>query len=349
MSEHPTAYRMSTFKITHVLFTVFFLSFHFGLSAQGCKCTIQRINNQTVYSAGCAIPQDICALEVGDNVNQIDLLEFTDLRGINVKLGRNVQPSFLGSAFSDRKTKFTAKGGVNLQVVDVVTGQTRSFQSDAGNNPNGIKAYNKEISNCNGFCTLLAPTAPAASARTAFFAASLPVTLISWEVAPVREGISLSWETGQETDNEGFTLFHSSNGIDFSEVARIAGTGSTDNVSTYHFLDTDAGAGLHYYRLNQVDFDGTVTVLGLRQVRVAGAVEAVAAGLSPNPVSAGGQVTVHLTEAAGVPVRIVDLAGRLVAEAGLDAGGSFQLPATLRAGMYVIIARDQATRLVVRP
>ncbi len=352
MSDDPTAYPMSTFKITSVLLTVFFLGLSFGMNAQDCKCTVERINNQTVFSAGCALPQDICALEVGDNVNQVDLLRFTDLRGIHIKLGRNIQPSFLGSALSDSKTMFIAKGGVNMVVVDEVNGQNRSVQSDAGNNPNGIKAYSKEIRNCNGDCTLLAPAIPAPVAVVApgaSLSAMLPVTLISWKVEPVRQGVALVWETEQETDNDYFTLFHSSNGIDFEEVAQVAGNGSTDRMSTYRIVDTEAGAGMHYYRLEQVDFDGTLTVLGLRQVRVAGDAPVIAASLSPNPVGAGGNVTVHLPDAAGTPVCLVDLAGRLVFEAGLDANGSFQVPTTLKAGMYVVIARDQATRLVVRP
>ncbi len=341
--------------LPHVYFqdhsrSLFFLGLNFILTAQDCKCTIERVNNQTVYSAGCALPQDICALEVGDNVNQVDLLRFTDLRGIHIKLGQNMQPTFSGSALSDSKTMFIAKGGVNMQVIDPVSGQRRSFQSDAGNNPNGIKAYNKEVSDCRGDCTLLAPANPAPVDRSgASFSAVMPVTLISWEVQPVGQGVELVWETEQETDNDYFTVLHSSNGIDFEEVGQVNGNGSTDRMSRCGIVDTEAGAGMHYYRLEQVDFDGTLTVLGLRQVRVAGDAPVIAASLSPNPVGAGGNVTVHLPDAAGTPVRLVDLAGRLVFEAGLDANGSFQVPTTLKAGMYVVLARDQATRLVVRP
>ena len=317
------------------------------LTGQACACEITQENGVTVYSKGCSYPAEICAIRVGDDVPQVELERFTDLRGIHIKMGRNASASFLGSALSNRWTKFNAKDGASVVIKDVVTGANRYLSTDKSSS---IKAYNKELQQCSGDCSLLQPTvlAETSAVGVSSFAAA-PVTLLSWEATAAPEGVKLKWESAEEVDNDYFTVLHSKNGLDFEEIARVTGSGFSNQIKHYQIVDAAATPGINYYRLEQVDYDGTRSILGLRQVTVVQSLATTVAGISPNPAAPGSSVRVSIDNPAGTPVRIADLAGRPVTETRLDARGSFQLSGDLAPGMYVLIVREQALRVVVRP
>ena len=106
-----------------------------------------------------------------------------------------------------------------------------------------------------------------------------------------------------------------------------------------------AGATLLYYRLRQVDMDGTFAYSPVRTVALTGA----AAGLSlyPNPAR-GGAATLTGAQP-GTVVTVFDALGRPVISATADASGTaaLVLPAGLPAGVYVVRAGARAVRLTV--
>jgi len=88
---------------------------------------------------------------------------------------------------------------------------------------------------------------------------TLPVTLISFAVKAFASGTNLlSWETAQEKDNSHFAIESSANGREFKEIGSVKGTNSA-SVSEYTFEDKAPVATNTYYRLKQVDLDGTTT------------------------------------------------------------------------------------------
>ena len=70
----------------------------------------------------------------------------------------------------------------------------------------------------------------------------------------------MNWTTASETNNSHFELEHSLNGLDFMEIARIEGSGTTTTSINYHFVHDNPGNEIHHYRLRQYDFDGQNTV-----------------------------------------------------------------------------------------
>ena len=72
------------------------------------------------------------------------------------------------------------------------------------------------------------------------------------------EAIALEWETLTESNNSGFSVERSQDGIRFESIAWIEGRGSTQEASVYEFLDANPPlVPLVYYRLKQIDFDGS--------------------------------------------------------------------------------------------
>jgi len=85
----------------------------------------------------------------------------------------------------------------------------------------------------------------------------LTVELLSFQAKEHNEGILLNWVTASETDNAYFELQRSENGKNFKSVVQIKGHGTSLEAHNYSFLDVLPADGSNYYRLKQVDFDGS--------------------------------------------------------------------------------------------
>jgi len=85
----------------------------------------------------------------------------------------------------------------------------------------------------------------------------LPVTLTSFSAAPQGTGVAVNWATASEKNNAGFEVERSANGLDFATLTTITGMGTTLNAHTYSYLDAAPLRATSYYRLKQIDLDGT--------------------------------------------------------------------------------------------
>ena len=86
----------------------------------------------------------------------------------------------------------------------------------------------------------------------------LPVELVYFKGRKSQEGITLSWQTASELNNEYFEVEVSEDGENFRTIARIAGAGTSSRLNNYEWLHQSPYLGLNYYRLKQTDFDGSV-------------------------------------------------------------------------------------------
>ncbi|MEO8414270.1 MAG: T9SS type A sorting domain-containing protein [Ginsengibacter sp.] len=86
---------------------------------------------------------------------------------------------------------------------------------------------------------------------------ALPVTLTSFTGRYSDGGSILDWQTSQEFNSDHFELFKSTDGQDFSLVAKIKSAGSSNLVTNYSYQDNSPSTGSYvYYRLKQVDANG---------------------------------------------------------------------------------------------
>jgi hypothetical protein len=100
----------------------------------------------------------------------------------------------------------------------------------------------------------------------------------------------LSWATAKEWENSHFIIERSVKGIDaFQAIAEVAGMGWKDNETVYNYTDRTLpySVATVYYRLKQVDFDGTFSTGKVNAIKTT--VEQAATQLVwkayPNPVS----------------------------------------------------------------
>ena len=87
----------------------------------------------------------------------------------------------------------------------------------------------------------------------------VPVELTSFTYNIDKNGVNLVWNTATELNNNGFEVQRSFNGSDFSTIGFVKGYGTTSEEHNYSYTDkpNTAAAATVYYRLKQVDLDGT--------------------------------------------------------------------------------------------
>ena len=84
----------------------------------------------------------------------------------------------------------------------------------------------------------------------------LPVEMISFEAKNMEEYIELNWSTGSETNNRGFFVEKSSDGLYWEYLGFVEGNGNRHFISNYVYKDHSPHNGKNYYRLIQSDYDG---------------------------------------------------------------------------------------------
>ncbi|MFN3404304.1 MAG: hypothetical protein ACK40G_09445 [Cytophagaceae bacterium] len=85
----------------------------------------------------------------------------------------------------------------------------------------------------------------------------LPVTWLDI-MAEYESGKSIiSWRTSSELNNKYFVVERSFDGELFEEIASLDGSGNSNSVKSYKYYDQLSVYGKMYYRIKQVDFNGT--------------------------------------------------------------------------------------------
>lgn len=110
----------------------------------------------------------------------------------------------------------------------------------------------------------------------------LPVELIEFNAIAKESIIEISWITVTEQNNDYFTIEKSKDGIHFIPLKDIDGKGNTTTLSYYSEIDDRPYQGVSYYRLKQIDFDGTTTLTDIVPVKFG---ENESFELYPNPAT----------------------------------------------------------------
>jgi len=164
----------------------------------------------------------------------------------------------------------------------------------------------------------------------------LPIELLSFGAKAMDQQVLLSWQTLTEINNDYMAIERSVDGKDFAEVGLVKGAGTTFIPQSYELWDQRPYQGLNYYRLRQVDFDGTTTYSDIVSVVFKGK----GRGLSVFPSLAQDFINIRMeqpTTSQG-EIRIYDLNGKLRHRQVLE-NGSLSLGvniAHLNPGQFIV-------------
>jgi choice-of-anchor B domain-containing protein len=95
-----------------------------------------------------------------------------------------------------------------------------------------------------------------------------PIDLVDFNIKTKGNTAELRWETATEINNEGFEVQQSKNGTDWMPVTFIKGKGNSQVSNFYEYSIPDLSAGDWYFRLKQVDFDGSTTFTAAQLARI---------------------------------------------------------------------------------
>ena len=177
--------------------------------------------------------------------------------------------------------------------------------------------------------------------------APLPIELVDFEGERVKDKVVLSWETLSETNNQHFNIQRSTDGITFSSIGQIQGSGTSIEQKSYIFRDARPSFKPSYYRLEQEDFDGSKTYSSV--IFLEGRME-VPILVSPNPTHGVTTLTINsLTHTTG-HVKVLNLAGKLVQDYTLMLEPGVNLfevdLSSLSRGIYFVEAFEETFRFV---
>lgn len=142
----------------------------------------------------------------------------------------------------------------------------------------------------------------------------LPVELLSFTAQARGDGAWLHWTTASEINNDHFVVEASADGRTFRRIGQVAGAGNSTTPRSYELLDANVSryaASIVYYRLRQVDTDGTETFSPVRAVRVAALLE-LAVEAFPNPLPPNQALSLGIRSATKGPalLSVSDALGR---------------------------------------
>jgi type IX secretion system substrate protein len=114
---------------------------------------------------------------------------------------------------------------------------------------------------------------------------ALPITLLFFDASTSNGIVNLTWATATEENFDYFSIERSVDGEDFKEIAQIQGVGESFERVDYEFIDEFPLAGISYYRLRSIDFDGYTEVFEYKMVDLEGLAKDFS--VFPNPITDG--------------------------------------------------------------
>ena len=188
--------------------------------------------------------------------------------------------------------------------------------------------------------------------------AVLPITLSAFNATLQNDKtVTITWSTSAEINNAYFALERSVNGIDFETLTEQQGAGNSTVVLHYSHIDPNPVSGNNYYRLKQVDFDGTFTYGPIRQITVSSngtgvdPTQLTDVQAFPNPGSGlftiSNLVTTGLRDHAEISV--FDAKGQLVMKKLVNDAAQIQLDLTQQPpGAYLMKVSDANNQATTR-
>ncbi len=205
--------------------------------------------------------------------------------------------------------------GTLLSSYNIVTGLRGGHKLPNGNyivtNGSGVH----EITTSNTLVRTIVAGVSAQYVDLVDFQNIIPVELTSFSAKVVNAVVELNWTTATELNNQGFEIFRSAqNDNNWQKIGFVPGFGTTTEPKNYSYFDQSVKSGTYYYRLKQIDFDGSFTYSGVVETEVSLPTEFSLEQNYPNPFNPSTTIRFSLPSDAIVKISIYNLIGEKVAD-----------------------------------
>ncbi len=169
----------------------------------------------------------------------------------------------------------------------------------------------------------------------------LPVKLIGFDAIRLsNKMVKLSWVTAEEINSEAFIIERSEDSKLFIAIGKVKSRGNSNDVTNYSFTDVDATQGKLYYRLKQVDFNGTFSYSDIKVVTQENkSTQGIHASIYPNPSAGISKLLYTTSEQGAAQISIFNVQGVLLAAINcesVDSGNHTEALPQLSNGIYFI-------------
>ena len=170
---------------------------------------------------------------------------------------------------------------------------------------------------------------------------SVPVELTSFNAVYANGVVNIEWITATETNNYGFEIQRRSENSDYQTIGFVSGNGTSTNRVTYSYVDQDLTNKRYYYRLKQLDFDGSFEYSNEVLVDVNELTDFKLFQNFPNPFNPSTTVKISIPQDSFVKIALYDVLGnelKVLKQELVDAGiHQFEINGSdLASGMYFV-------------
>ena len=181
----------------------------------------------------------------------------------------------------------------------------------------------------------------------------LPIVLGAFDLHCADKKTEIEWTTLSEINNAYFQIQRSINGIEWENIAEIPGSGNSNMPLQYSYSDASAPRGMVYYRLKQVDYNGSFEIFGVKSI----ACHQDAASrvlLYPNPTRESFTIEFELDKNySEAHIELIDMTGRVVGQKNLELTEGFNSytysPLPVSGGVYTVRIKAQGEVLLQSP
>jgi hypothetical protein len=142
----------------------------------------------------------------------------------------------------------------------------------------------------------------------------VPVELTSLSASVSGKSVIINWATATEKNNMGFEIQRSSDKSSFAKIGFVNGNGTTTELKKYSFADNNVLNAKNYYRLKQMDYDGSYYYSTIVEAEI-GTISSFSLEQNyPNPFNPSTQIKYSLLTNSNVKVTIFNALGESIKE-----------------------------------
>jgi len=140
----------------------------------------------------------------------------------------------------------------------------------------------------------------------------IPVEFVSFKASATGNDVQLNWQTASETNSAYFEVERKTANSDWTKVGKLNAAGTTTKATDYSFTDKMVANGQTFYRLRQIDFNGTFSFSSQIEVLVDVPATYELSQNYPNPFNPTSTIRYALPQESKVTLEVYTVLGELV-------------------------------------
>jgi hypothetical protein len=161
-----------------------------------------------------------------------------------------------------------------------------------------------------------------------------------------KSDVFVKWSTATELNNQYFEVERSIDGRQFTSVAKVySQNGNSTTLQFYQYKDLNLAPAVYYYRIKQVDFDGSHAFSAVLSINLTENNRFSVNEVYPNPFSNKVHISINTAAATTLNLTMNDINGRIIKASEYKVNEGFNAvefnTADLASGLYFITLKSQ--------